>query len=159
MTNLDRIDCQIIRLLQNNGRLSNKELATQVGIVPSTCLERVRRLRENNIIKGIHADVEASKLGISLQAIYFIELTKHERGVVEAFQAEVLQIPEVVAVYLIAGRYDFLVHVAVRDAEHLRDLALDAIASRPEVTRIETALIFDYARCFELPNYLEDDVW
>lgn len=129
----------------------------QVGIVPSTCLERVRRLREDGVIKGIHADIEASKLGISLQAIYFIELTKHERGVVEAFEAEVLQIPEVVAVYLIAGRYDCLIHVAVQSAEHLRDLALDAFTSRPEVTRIETALIFNHARCFELPDYLEDD--
>jgi DNA-binding Lrp family transcriptional regulator len=157
MTNLDRTDRQIVRLLQNNGRLSNKELAMQVGIVPSTCLERVRRLREDGVIKGIHADIEASKLGISLQAIYFIELTKHERGVVEAFEAEVLQIPEVVAVYLIAGRYDCLIHVAVQSAEHLRDLALDAFTSRPEVTRIETALIFNHARCFELPDYLEDD--
>jgi DNA-binding Lrp family transcriptional regulator len=92
-----------------------------------------------------------------LQSIYFIELAKYERNVVETFQKEVLQIPEVVAVYLIAGRYDFLVHVAVRDTQHLRDLALDAFTSRPEVTRLETALIFDCARCFELPDYLKDD--
>ncbi|KYC41819.1 ArsR family transcriptional regulator [Scytonema hofmannii PCC 7110] len=158
MSNLDRIDRKLLQLLQNNGRLSNKELATQVELAPSTCLERMRRLSQDGVIKGIHADVETQALGIGLQAIYFIELTKHRREVVETFQAEVLQIPEVIAIYLIAGRYDFLVHVAVRDTQHLRDLALDTFTNRPEVTRIETALIFNYARCFELPNYLEDDL-
>lgn len=157
MNNLDRIDRQLVQLLQNNGRLSNKELAAAVGLAPSTCLERIRRLSQTGIIKGIHADVEVKALGIGLQAIYFIELTKHRREVVESFQTEVLQIPEVISVYLIAGRYDFLVHVAVRDTQHLRDLALDTFTNRPEVTRIETALIFNYDRCFELPNYLEDD--
>jgi DNA-binding Lrp family transcriptional regulator len=157
MSSLDRIDRQLVKLLQNNGRLSNKELAAQVGVVPSTCLERTRRLREEGILKGFHADMEASHLGIGLQSIFFIELAKYERNVVETFQKEVLQIPEVVAVYLIAGRYDFLVHVAVRDTQHLRDLALDTFTSRPEVTRLETALIFDCARCFELPDYLKDD--
>lgn len=157
MSNLDRIDRQLVQLLQNNGRLSNKELAAAVGLAPSTCLERIRRLSQTGTIKGIHADIELKALGIGLQAIYFIELTKHRREVVESFQAEVLQIREVISVYLIAGRYDFIVHVAVRDTEHLRNLALDTFTNRPEVTRIETALIFDCDRSFELPDYLEDD--
>ncbi|MBI4784026.1 MAG: Lrp/AsnC family transcriptional regulator [Oscillatoriophycideae cyanobacterium NC_groundwater_1537_Pr4_S-0.65um_50_18] len=157
MSDLDRIDRRIVQLLQNNGRISNKELAAQVELAPSTCLERMRRLSQSGIIKGFHADVEAKALGIGLQAMYFIELSKHKREVVTKFHAEVLQIPEVVAAYLIAGRYDFLVHVAVRDTQHLRDLALDTFTSRPEVTRIETALIFNYSRSFELPSYLEDD--
>lgn len=157
MNNLDRIDRQLVQLLQNNGRLSNKELAAAVGLAPSTCLERVRRLSQTGIIKGIHADVDVKALGIGLQAIYFIELTKHRREVVESFQTEVLQIREVISAYLIAGRYDFIVHVAVRDTQHLRDLALDTFTNRPEVTRIETALIFNYDRSFELPSYLEDD--
>lgn len=155
MSSLDRIDRKLVQLLQNNGRLSNKELAARVELAPSTCLERIRRLHEHGIVRGIHADVEIKALGIGLQAIYFIELTKHKRDIVETFQTEVLQIPEVIAVYLIAGRYDFLVHVVVRDPDHLRNLALDAFTNRPEVTRIETALIFNYARCFELPDYLE----
>ena len=157
MSDLDRIDRKIVQLLQNNGRISNKELAAQVELAPSTCLERLRRLSQAGIIKGFHADVEAKALGIGLQAIYFIELSKHKREVVTKFQEEVLQIPEVVAAYLIAGRYDFLVHVAVRDTQHLWDLALDAFTSRPEVTSIETALIFNYSRSFELPSYLGDD--
>jgi DNA-binding Lrp family transcriptional regulator len=157
MSDLDRIDRKIVQLLQNNGRISNKELAAQVELAPSTCLERMRRLSQAGIIRGFHADVEAKALGIGLQAMYFIELSKHKREVVTKFQSEVLQIPEVVAAYLIAGRYDFLVHVAVQDTQHLRDLALDTFTSRPEVTRIETALIFNYSRSFELPSYLEDE--
>ena len=157
MSYLDRIDRQLIQLLQNNGRLPNKELAQQVDLAPSTCLERVRRLCEMGAIRGVHADADPTALGIGLQAIYFIELTKHKRAVVENFQTEILQLPEVIAAYLIAGRYDVLAHVVVRDTDHLRDLALDAFTNRPEVTRIETALIFNYTRHFVLPDYLYDE--
>lgn len=153
MIDLDRTDFEIVRLLQNDGRMSNKALAAAVGLAPSSCLERVRRLRDGGIIRGIHADIDQEAMGIGLQAIYALELAKHQRAVVETFKDDVLRMPEVIAVYLVSGAFDFLVHVAVRDAQHLRDLALDAFTNRPEVTRLQTTLVFDYARRHELPNY------
>jgi len=150
---MDRIDFEIIRHLQNDGRISNKTLAAEVGLAPSTCFERVRQLRRNGVITGVHADIDPKALGAELEAIYFIELAKHSREVVETFQADLKKIPEVRSVYLVSGQYDFLVHVAVRDTRHLRDLALDAFTVRPEVTRIETVLVFDHIRQFELPDF------
>ena len=150
---IDRIDGEILRRLQKDGRISNKALAAAVGLAPSSCLERVRRLQRQGVIRGVHADVDPEALGVGLEAIYFIELAKHSRDLVETFQARMRDLPEVRAVYLVAGQYDFLVHVAVRDAEHLRDLALDRITVRPEVTRIETVLIFGHERNFVLPDY------
>ncbi len=85
--------------------------------------------------------------------MYFIGLAKHSRELVESFQSEMQALPEVRSIYLVAGQYDFLMHVAVRDAQHLRDLALDRITVRPEVTRIETVLIFGHERNFVLPDY------
>jgi DNA-binding Lrp family transcriptional regulator len=73
--------------------------------------------------------------------------------VIDSFQATIRALPEVVSVYYLAGATDFLIHVAVRDSEHLRDFALDAITSRPEVARVETALIFDHVRSPTLPDY------
>lgn len=154
----DRIDHDLIRLLQNNGRLSNKELAQHVDLAPSTSLERVRRLYDTGAIRGVHADIDPKILGIGLQALCFIELAKHKRDVVENFRREILQRPEIIATYLMAGRYDFLVHVMVRDTSHLQDLALDAFTSRPEVTRIETSLIFNYERAFVLPDYCQEEI-
>ncbi len=154
---MDRIDFEILRNLQNDGRISNKSLAAKVGLAPSTCFERVKQLQTEGMINGVHADIKPKALGIGLEAIYFIGLAKHSRGLVETFQLEIEQMPEVRAIYLVSGQYDFLVHVAVRDTEHLRNLALDSFTVRSEVTRIETVLIFDHSRKFLLPNYLYEN--
>lgn len=155
MPDLDRTDCAILTQLQNNARLSNKELAAAVGVAPSTCLERVRRLQARGVLRGYHADVSPAAVGVGLQAMVAVRLTQHDRPRVEAFQAHALGLPEVVQVYHIAGANDFLVHVAVRDAEHLRDLVLTAFTERPEVARIETALLFAHHRSPGLPILTE----
>ena len=76
---LDRIDCTILEALQNDARLSNKELAARVGLAPSSCLERVRRLREDGILRSAHFVVDPHALGIGLQAMIAIRLHKHDR--------------------------------------------------------------------------------
>ncbi len=153
---MDRIDFEIIRHLQNNGRISNKSLAAKVNLAPSSCFERVKQLYAEDIIEGIHADVKPKTMGIELEAMYFIGLNKHSRDLVENLQKEIALMPEVRSVYLVSGQFDFLIHVAVKDTDHLRNLALDYFTVRPEVTRIETVLIFDHQRNFELPNYKID---
>lgn len=153
---LDRIDFAILRLLRNDGRLSNKELAAKVGLAPSSCLARVKRLGESGILRGFHADIDPRALGMSLQAMIAVRLTQHSREIVESFRAHVLALPETVALYHLAGADDFLVHVAVRDADHLRDLALDAFTRRSEVARLETSLVFEHARPGVVPG-IDDD--
>lgn len=150
---LDRIDFAILAELQNDARLSNKELAGKLDVAQSTCLERVRKLRENGVLRGFHAEVDAGAVGVGLQAMIAVRLTRHSREMVESFHAHTLALAEVVAVYHVAGANDFLVHVAVRDAEHLRNFALDAFTTRPEVDHLETSLIFSHARNPVLPVY------
>lgn len=140
---LDRIDFGIIAALQNNARLSNKELAARVKLAPSSCLERVRRLTREGVLRGGHAEVDPRALGIGLQALVFVRLRRHSRPVVDRFRQHVLDLAEAVELFHVTGQYDFLVHVAVRDADHLRDLALDAFTTRPEVAQLETHLIFE----------------
>lgn len=151
---LDRIDFRILTELQNNAQLSNKELAAIVGLAPSTCLERVRRLKTSGVLQGSHAKVNPASLGIGLQALIAIRLTRHTREIVESFQLHVLSLQEVVMIYHLAGSTDFLIHVAVRDDKHLRNLLLDFFTTRPEVHQTETSLIFDHRSKAELPNYL-----
>ncbi len=152
-TNLDRTDCRIIEFLQADARLSNKELAARVGLAPSSCLARVQRLKSAGVLKGAHAEVDPAALGIGLQALIAVQLRQHSRAQVKAFWKHVLALPEVLALYHVAGSSDFQVHVAVRDAHHLRDLALDAFTTRPEVAHIQTSLIFEWVRKPGLPNY------
>jgi DNA-binding Lrp family transcriptional regulator len=154
---MDRIDVELLRLLRNNARLPNKTLAEKVGVAPSTALERIRRLRESGVIEGFHAEFEPRAIGIGLQAMVAVRLARHSRETFDAFRDHLLALPEVVAFYHVAGANDFLVHVAVRDSDHLRDFALDAFTRRAEVAHIETSLIFEFRRSTEVPIYVERD--
>jgi DNA-binding Lrp family transcriptional regulator len=150
---LDRIDRAIIDALQNNARLSNKELASSVGLAPSSCLARVRRLTEAGVLRGFHADVAPRTVGVGLEAMTAVRLTQHVQDNFRSFFEHAISLPEVVAVYQVAGADDFLIHVAVRDADHLRDFVLDAISTRPEVAHLETALIFQHQLKHVMPQY------
>jgi DNA-binding Lrp family transcriptional regulator len=154
---LDRTDFEILALLQKNARLSNKEVAAAVGLAPSSTHERVRRLWEAGVLRGAHADVAPEALGIRLEALFMIELSKHDRSNVDQFMDGIVAVPEVRSAFLLTGRWDVVVHVAVRDMAHLKDLALDSFTSRPGVTRIETAMVYDSRRRHELPLLVERD--
>ncbi len=152
MTTLDRTDRALIEILTKNARQSNKELAATVGIAPSTCSERLRRLEETGVFRGFHADVEAAALGIGLRAMIAIRLRRHAANEVETFIARAMALREVMSVSHVTGPDDFLVHVVVRGADHLRDLAVNAFTSWPEVAHIETSLIFAHHEKPGLPD-------
>src|SRR3979411_3138792 len=128
---LDRTDFEILRILQNNARLSNKQVAAAVKLAPSTCHERLKRLQAAGVLRGSHADIDLKAVGLNLEALLFIELAKHERTVVDRFMNETESIPEVRQAFLVTGRYDLVVHVVVRDIDHLRNLAFDRFTSQP----------------------------
>jgi DNA-binding Lrp family transcriptional regulator len=151
--NLDRTDFEILAALQKNARFSNKELAALVGLAASSCLERVRRLTQRGVLKGFHAEVDPASLGIEIEAMIAVRLERHSREDVDRFRAHVMGLPETVALYHLSGANDFLVHVAVRDTHHLRELVLEAFTTRPEVAHLETALVFGHTRSAVLPDY------
>ncbi len=152
---LDRIDCEIIRLLQKNARLSNKQIAGAVRLAESTCHERIKKLQASGVIRGAHADVDLRAVGLNLEALSFIKLAKYERAAIDRFMSEIESIPEVRRVLLVSGRYDMIVHVAVRDIDHLRNLGFDRFTSQPMVVSIETSFVFDSRGRNELPIQLE----
>ena len=150
---MDRIDFEIVRLLRKNARISNKELAEQVGLAPSTCLSRMRYLRASGVLQGYHAAVDAPALGIEIQAMVAVRLTRHSRREVEAFRHHLLGLQEVLRVFHTSGASDFQVQICVRNTEHLRDFVLTAFTERPEVAHIETSLIYQQWDSWELPDY------
>lgn len=150
---LDRIDRQILRLLRNNARMPNKDLAEHAQIAPSTALERVRRMHEEKVILGYHAEVAPKSVGINLQAMVSIRMTRHSQESLNSFHSHLNALQEVLAYYHVAGKDDFLVHIGVQDSEHLRDFVVSAFTQREEVAHIETHLIFDFQRNPELPVY------
>ncbi len=155
MKALDRIDREIVMALSNNGRLSNKELAAGVGLAPSSCLNRVRRLQRRGVLLSFHARVAPRALGIGLQALIAIRLKVHARGVLESLKHHLLALAEVVALYDVGGSDDFVCHVAVRDSDHLRDLVRDGFSAREEIAFLKTSVIFDHIASTTLPMYAD----
>lgn len=150
---LDRTDRAIVSVLQQNARLSNKEIAARVGIAQSTCSERIRRLETTGVFRGFYADIDPAVVGVGLQAMIAVRLHRHETTQVERFRRYAEQLEEVVAFYHMAGTNDFLVHVIVRDSDHLRDIAMGAFTAQPEVAHIETSIIFEHTRFKRLPDF------
>ena len=150
---LDRIDFDILRHLRDDARLSNKELAARIGLAPSTCLGRVRRLVEQGALIGFHAQLDPASAEVGLQALMLVALTKHSRDRLRTFQDHVAGLEEVVQAFHVSGKYDFVLHVAVRNSDHLRDLALDSFTTREEVSQIETSLVFGRLDAGGMPVY------
>lgn len=139
---MDALDRQILVELQRDGSLTNSRLAATVGLSQSATSERVRRLQTEGHIEGYRALVRPQSLGVGLQAFVGAELVRHGTEYIEAFERGVQSLPPVRACYHVAGRFDYLLHVAVADLEHLGTLVKHDIAAIPGVDRIETMLVF-----------------
>ena len=127
---MDDIDAAIVAHLQTEARQTNRELARAVGIAPSTCLERVRSLRERGIITGFHAEVDLAALNRGVQALLHVQVRPLSRTVIEGFKAYAMTLPEVLSVFVVAGGDDFLVHVGVPDVDSLHAFLMDRFTDR-----------------------------
>jgi DNA-binding Lrp family transcriptional regulator len=143
---LSSTDKLLVVLLQQNARRTNKELANEVGIAESTCLERIRSLQQRGIIRGWHADVDPAALGRSIRALISVRLQPKTAESVKGFQHDMLQAPETVSVDTVTGADDFVVEVAVPSVDRLRMFVLDVITSRNDVADTRTSLVYEHVR-------------
>lgn len=156
MKKLDNIDLRILTLLYNDADITNKELAAKIGIAPSTCLERVKRLKQNGVIKGAFIDVNLNTIGGNIEAIAAIRLQPYSEQIVNEFRDDLLKYPEILNLYHMGGSYDYYIHMSVQDSEHLRQFVFKKITSRDEVTTVETSLVFEHSRSGVLPNFQQE---
>ena len=140
---LDDIDLQLIRLLRDDARMSNARLAEEVGIAPSTSLTRVRSLIERGVVRGFHADLDPRSLGLGLEALISVNIRVGARKAISQFSDEMRQLPEVVQVFFLGGAEDFIIHVATRDTDHMRQFVVDNLSAHPSVASTRTSLVFD----------------
>ncbi|WP_315853226.1 Lrp/AsnC family transcriptional regulator [Alteromonas oceanisediminis] len=153
MRGLDTTDIAILAALYTQPDLNNKTLAEQVGLAPSSCHERVKRLHNEGVIISTQLHVDMERLGGHIQAMVAVRLSAHDRNTVAGFQRDLLVTTEVVSIYHTGGENDFLLHVSVPNALHLRDFVFDQITSRQEVNHVETALVYDVKVSQQLPVY------
>lgn len=138
---LDEIDKRIVSALQTDGRLPMVELAERVGLSPTPCQRRVKRLEEEGVIGRYAALVSPSSVGLSLQALVQVTLDDHSEKTVEAFEAEIRARPEVVACYAVTGDMDFLLHVLTPDLAGFSEFAMKALLRMPGVRGTQSSFI------------------
>jgi len=139
---LDRYDLEILRVLQENGRISNQELADRISLTPSPCLRRLHALEEAGLITGYRALLDAKKLGLSLTALILISMDQHTPERLGNFEAEVVKIPDVLECLLITGQAaDYQLKVAVKDMDAYQELLLNRITRIEGVTGVHTSFV------------------
>lgn len=139
---LDRYDLEILRVLQENGRISNQELADRISLTPSPCLRRLHALEEAGLITGYRALLDAKKLGLSLSALILISMDQHTPERLGNFEAEVVKIPDVLECLLITGQEaDYQLKVAVKDMDAYQELLLNRITRIAGVTGVHTSFV------------------
>ncbi len=143
---IDDVDRRILAALHADARIPNSALAEAVGIAPSTCHGRVRRLQELGVIRGFYADIDPAAIGLPLQAMVSVTLRSSARGKIRHFVQQIRRRPQVIDVYFLAGADDFIIHVAARDTDDLRSFVVDNLNADSDVAGTQTSLIFEHLR-------------
>lgn len=135
---LDNLDRRILAALQRDARLTNVQLAEEVGLSPSPCLRRVRILEEAGVIRGYHADLDRTEIGLGLTVFVGVRVERHHDETSTSFRKAVVLLPEVVSCHLVSGESDFLLQVVVPDLPAYETLLLGALLKLPGVSDIRS---------------------
>jgi DNA-binding Lrp family transcriptional regulator len=139
MANLDTIDHSILRMLQQNARVTNAELAEKVGLSPSACSRRLDMLEKNGVISGYHARLSNKALDYKMIAIVHISLSGQFAKTLAEFEAAVKRCPNVLVCYLMSGEYDYILRIAARDLEDYERIHRDWLSALPHVVKINSS--------------------
>lgn len=143
---LDEIDLGILRLLQEDARLSNKQLAYRLHRSPNPIHVRVRRLQEEGYIKRYTAILNHKKIGRGLIAFTQVHIDKHTQENLKAFQLEVVKIPEVMECFHLTGPFDFLLRIAVKDIDAYNEVLMKKLSNLPHVSNMQSLFVMSEAK-------------
>jgi DNA-binding Lrp family transcriptional regulator len=139
---MDKIDREIIRILQHNARMTNQELADKVNLSPSPCLRRVRALEQSGIIKAYTLEVDAEAYGLPVVVFVTVQLDKHTKAVVEHFETEIKQVDKVLECFVMTGRADYLLKVVVKDLHDYEDFVRHSLHAIGCIASIDSSFAY-----------------
>jgi DNA-binding Lrp family transcriptional regulator len=143
---LDRIDRQILSLLQDDGRMTNVDLAERVGLTAPPCLRRVRALEELGAIRGYHAELDAATLGFPITVFAMVSLKSQAEHDLSAFETYVAAIPEVRECHMLNGEIDFILKIVASDLKGFQDILTTHLTPAPNVASVKTSLTIRTAK-------------
>ena len=150
MDKLDHIDLAILKTLQQNGRISNADLAARVGLSASSCSRRLDILEKSGVISGYYAQVSQKALDYRMIVIVHISLSGQFARTLAEFEAAVKRVPNVLVCYLMSGEYDYILRVACKDLEDYERIHRDWLSALPHVVKINSS--FALREIIDRPN-------
>ena len=140
MASLDSIDRRLLAELQDEGRVTNVELAQRVGLTAPPCLRRVRSLEEAGVIRGYHADLNASKLGFAITVFAMVSLKSQAEEDLRGFEDHVKTLPEVRECHMLNGEIDFILKIVSKDLQSFQEFLTSKLTPAPNVASVKTSL-------------------
>lgn len=145
-TNLDEIDLKILQRLQDDGRITNVELANSVGLTAPPCLRRMRALEDEGVINSYHAAIDPAKMGYTITVFAMVSLKSQAETDLQAFEEHVQQLPEVRECYMLNGEIDFILKVVARDLQQFQSFLTSQLTAAPNVASVKTSLTIRSAK-------------
>ena len=146
MIQLDEIDCKILNTLQQEGRISILDLAEEVGLSPTPCARRVKRMEDEGIIQGYAAVLNPRALGVHLDVFVNVRLRSSTREAIDIFEGAIQSMPEVVECYLVTGNYDYLVHLRVTDIDDFKSFVRERLSSIASVGETVSSIALEQTK-------------
>ena len=146
MSTLDKIDRRLLAELQAEGRVTNVDLARRVGLTAPPCLRRVRSLEEDGVIRGYHADLDASKLGFAITVAAMVSLRSQAEEDLKAFEDHIAKLEEVRECHMLNGEIDFILKIVSRDLQSFQEFLTSKLTPAPNVASVKTSLTIRTAK-------------
>jgi Lrp/AsnC family transcriptional regulator, leucine-responsive regulatory protein len=152
---LDSVDLKILKILQDDGRISNLELSQMIGLSPAPTLERVKKLEKAGIIKGYQAVLDLYRLGLGTETFMQVSLAYNKQNAIDNFMEQISKIDEIIECYQITGASDFILRILVKDVSAYEALVREKLSHVTEITNMQTMVILSTikkARPFYIAN-------
>ncbi len=146
MANLDQIDRQLLAELQDDGRMTNVDLAAKVGLTAPPCLRRVRALEESGVIKGYHAELDAAQLGYAITVFALVSLKSQAEESLRQFEDHMRGLPQVRECHMLNGEIDFILKIVSKDLQSFQEFLTSKITPAPNVASVKTSLTIRTAK-------------
>lgn len=153
---LDRIDLKILRLLQENSKITNLDLSKRIGLSPAPTLERVKKLEQSEIILSYHAKVDAAAIGLNVRTFVLVSLAWQKENALENFIKKVNEIDEITECYIITGDADFLLKIVCKDLPTYEQLLFKTLSQIEEIERLKTLMTLSKVKKAKILPYPYD---
>jgi len=137
---LDKIDLKILKILQDNSKITNLDLSKKIGLSPAPTLERVKKLEQTEVITSYHAEVNPQSIGLSVKTFVLVSLAWHKENALDSFIAKITKIDEITECYIITGEADFLMKIVCEDIPTYEKLLFKTLSQIEEIERMKTLM-------------------